>query len=223
LPAQEYQVVVGNLDQPAGSVASPIPGTFALYDPAQACFYDFFQSGLGKWQRDGSWDVVTLPGGERALTDSPTGPYWSADDYGSGLVTHTTFITSQSFSLDACPSPMLYFRHDYVIAAGDGHRDVGRVDISTDGGATWEPLAGYSGGGVFGDRQRGTARDAASSEWADVDWRDVAVDLSAYGGSVCLRFGLEVDGTVSDKGWVIDDVRVQSGHRVFLPLILRSD
>jgi subtilisin-like proprotein convertase family protein len=223
LPAHQYQVVAVNLDQPAGAAASPVPGVFALYDPASACFYDFFQSGLGKWQRDGSWDVVTLPGGEWALTDSPAGPYWSAGDYGSGLVTHTTFITSQSFSLDACPNPVLRFRHDYVIAAGDGHRDVGSVEISTDGGVTWNSLTGYSGGGVFGDRQLGTAQGAASSEWADVDWQDVAVDLSSYSGTVRLRFGLEVDGAVSDKGWIVDDVRVQSGHRVFLPLILRSD
>ncbi len=223
LPAHQYQVVAVNLNQPAGAAASPVPGIFALYDPAQACFYDFFQSGLGKWQRDGSWDVVTLPGGEWALTDSPAGPYWSAGDYGGGFVTYTTFITSQSFSLDACPSPVLHFRHDYVIAAGDGHRDVGSVEISADGGVTWEPLVSYSGGGVFGDWQWGTARDAVSSGWVDVDWHDVAVDLSPYSGTVRLRFGLEVDRAVSDKGWIIDDVRVKSGYCVFLPLILRSD
>jgi hypothetical protein len=117
----------------------------------------------------------------------------------------------------------LYFRHDYVIAAGEGHRDVGRVDISTDGGGMWEPLASYSGGGVFGDQQWGTVLDAASSEWTDVDWQDVAVDLSSYSGTVRLRFGLEVDEAVSDRGWVIDDVRVQSGYRVFLPLVMGSD
>jgi hypothetical protein len=224
LPAHQYQVVVTNLNQPGGMAVSPVPGAFALYDPAQACFYDFFQSGLGKWQWDDSWDVVTLPGGEQALTDSPAGPYWNAGDYGSGVVTHTTFITSQSFSLDECPSPLLHFRHDYVIAAGDTHRDVGRVEISTDDGVTWEPLASYSGGGVFGDQQWGLAQDAASSEWADVDWQDVLIDLSPYSGTVRLRFGLEVDEAVSDKGWVIDDIRVQTAEqRIFLPLILRSD
>jgi hypothetical protein len=99
---------------------------------------------------------------------------------------------------------------------------VGRVEISTDGGGTWEPLASYSGGGVF-DQQWGTAQGTTSSEWADVDWRDLAIDLSSYSGTVRLRFGLEVDEAVSDKGWVIDDVRVQPGHRVFLPLIIGLD
>jgi hypothetical protein len=108
-----------------------------------------------------------------------------------------------------------------VIAAGDRHRDVGWVEISADDGLTWEPLESYSGGGVFG-REAGSLPRAASPEWAAVDWRSVAIDLNPYSGTVRLRFSLEVDQAASDKGWVIDDVRVESGYSVFLPLVLRS-
>ena len=62
-----------------------------------------------------------------------------------------------------------------------------------------------------------------SPEWADVKWKNVWIRLDAYTGTVRLRFSLEVDQNVSDKGWVIDKVMAQSGHHVFLPLILKNE
>ena len=59
------QVYVGNGNQPGGLALSN-PGTFALFDPATACFYDFFESGAGQWQTNGDWGIVILPSGERA-------------------------------------------------------------------------------------------------------------------------------------------------------------
>ncbi|UCC89077.1 MAG: DUF11 domain-containing protein, partial [Anaerolineales bacterium] len=204
LQAREYQVLAVNLNEPGGAVASPQPGTFALYDPAEACFYDFFESGAGQWEGDGDWGIAILPTGERAMTDSPGGNYDSAIP---PAIKHTTAITSQAFSLISCTHPVLAFRHDYVIAQGTGHQDVGRVEISADDGVSWTELASYSGGGVFG---LGT-QDVESPEWASVDWKEVEIDLSPYTGTVRLRLSLEVDENVSDKGWIIDDLLVQSG------------
>jgi subtilisin-like proprotein convertase family protein len=198
LPAGEYLVQVVNGD---GAV-SPVPVAFALYDPAPgACFYDFFESGAGKWQSSGDWAVAVLPGGGRAVTDSPSGNYDSAIP---PAFTRTTAITSQAFSLDGCPDPVLSFRHDYVIARAGPSQDVGRVEISTDAGATWTELARYSGGGLFGV----APQDVESPEWTEVAWKDARIDLSGYSGTARLRFSLEVDRDVSDKGWLIDDVRV---------------
>jgi subtilisin-like proprotein convertase family protein len=220
LAAGEYQVRIVNGD---GGV-SPQPGTFALYDPADACFYDFFESGSGKWEGDGDWEIGILPGGERAITDSPAGNY---DNAIPPAITHTTAITSQSFEVKDCPNPALTFRHDYAIARVGDSRDVGRVEISADGGITWQELASYSGGGVFGEGV--TVQDIPSPEWTDVAWKDVAIDLSAYTGTLRLRFSLQVDRNISDKGWVIDDVMVKSGsgtnpsdYNLFLPIILRG-
>jgi hypothetical protein len=205
-------------------VVSPEPGTFALYDPAEACFYDFFESGAGQWELSGDWGIAILPGGERAMTDSPEGNYDSAI---SPVITRTTAITSQAFSLLSCSDPVLAFRHDYVIAQGTGHQDVGRVEISTDDGASWTELTSYSGGGVFGLGMQ----EVESPEWAGVDWKEVEIDLSVYTATVRLRLSLEVDGNVSDKGWVLDDLMVKSGDGsgpppsgtdVFLPIILKE-
>jgi subtilisin-like proprotein convertase family protein len=225
LPAREYQVVVHNrLDGTASN-----PATFALFAPAppNTCFYDFFESGASRWQRSGDWGIVTIvPGGERAMTDSPLGPYKSAGDYGSGIVTYTTAITSQAFNLSACTSPTLTFRHDCILAKVGSSQDIARVEISTDGGTTWTELARYSGGGIYGEGL-GT-QDVEAPEWADVNWKQVEISLSGYTGMARLRFSLEVDQNASDKGWVVDDVMVKGEvgpsnqqHSVYLPIVLK--
>jgi hypothetical protein len=199
LEAREYQLEVTNGD---GGRSAPVP--FALYSPSPARFYDFFESGAGKWELDGEWGIVALPGGNRAMTDSPAGNYNSAIP---PATTRTTHITSQPFSLDGLARPALTFRHDYVLARVGSSQDVARVEISTDNGATWATLASYMGGGIYGAGAR--AQDAQDPEWTNVDWKQVSIDLSRYSGTVRLRFSLEVDQTASDKGWVIDDVKVQ--------------
>jgi hypothetical protein len=221
LPAHEYQVIAINRNQPGGAALSPVPGTFAVYDAATACFHDFFESGAGQWQRSGEWSIVTLPDGDRAMTDSPAGPYKSARDYDGEAITYTTYITSQPFSVDDCPAPVLTFRHDYVIAQMGASQDVGRVEVSTDDGATWRELARYGSNISVGTRGLGSA-DMTSSEWMDADWQRVKISLGAYTGTVRLRFGLEVDRYLSDKGWVLDDVMVKRTELVFLPTILKG-
>jgi hypothetical protein len=228
LPAQEYAMKVVNGDQGDTS----LPGSLGLFKPENACFYDRFGSGANKWQRSGDWGLVTIvPSRERAMTDSPTTNYNNADHYGSGLITHTTAITSQAFSLAGCPNPVLTFDHDYVIAKLKGGQDVGRVEISTDDGLAWTELISYTGGSVFGSG----AQDVESPEWANLvdenDWKSVDIDLSAYTGTVRLRFSLEVnDDAVSSKGWILDNVVVKSGSGsgtgsgdVFLPIILKEN
>ena len=66
--------------------------------------------------------------------------------------------------------------------------DQGRIEISTDDGATWRQVSGRSG-------QSG--------------WRDHQVDLTSYAGEqVRLRFRLTTDGSATYDGWTIDEVQV---------------
>jgi hypothetical protein len=130
------------------------------------------------------------------------------------------------FSLLSCTNPVLIFQHDYVIDNRTPSQDVGRVEISADGGTTWTELSRYQGGDIFG---LGT-QDVTSSEWTAINWKDVQFSLSAYTGTVRLRFSLEVDQVGADKGWVLDNVRVQSGLKpgpdsgdIFLPIILKEE
>jgi hypothetical protein len=200
-----------------------------LHAPENGCFYDRFGSGPNKWQLDGDWNLVTIsPGGEPALTDSPNDNYKNAGHYGPGLTSYTTAATSTVFSLAGCINPILTFRHDYVLDNLGASQDIGRIEISTDGGATWSLLASYTGGGEFGP----TPAQLNSPEWAEADWKTVQLDLQPYTGAsqVLLRFSLEVDKDISDKGWVVDDITVKSAtvgpgtgteESIFLPLILK--
>jgi hypothetical protein len=213
LPPGEYQLRVLNGD--GGTSLAPV--AFALYAPSRARFYDFFESGTSRWQLSGEWGIVELPGGGRAISDSPEGNYRHAS---TRELSRTTAISSQPFSLDGLNAPLLQFRHDYVLARLGSSEDLARVEISTDDGASWQLLKSYSGGGPYGL----VARQALDSEWQDVNWKYETIDLSGYAGTLRLRFSLTVDGSVSDKGWLLDDVRVFSpddlGAR-YLPLISR--
>jgi hypothetical protein len=221
VPAAEYALRVVNGD--GGQAATP--HTLALFAPqADACFYDFFESGANQWQADGEWGVVALPGGGHALTDSPAGNYASA---APPALLRTTSITSSIFSLDGCQEPILTFRHDYLLAWLGLTVDVAWVEISSDGGETWSDLQAYTGGGIYdifapgqrAGRRIGLSRyassfvpgpaAAASGEWADPDWKTVEISLAGYTGATRLRFSLVVDQYASDKGWLIDDVIVK--------------
>jgi len=208
LRAGDYRVEVVSLNQPGGAIVSPTPGAFALFDAANACFYDFFESGSSQWELGGAWDIVAFPGGGYAITDSPGGNYDSAT---APAITRTTAITSVPFSLNGCSMPLLAFRHDYILASVGPSRDVGRVQISTDGGATWETLTGYTGGGFFGNQVWQPRETGAGDEWSNPNWRTAEIGLSDYSGTVQLRFVLEVDRDISDRGWLIDDVMVVAG------------
>jgi hypothetical protein len=65
--------------------------------------------------------------------------------------------------------------------------------------------------------------DTTSPEWADANWEKVRISLETYTGTVQLRFGLEVDRYLSEKGWVLDDVMVKQTRVVFLPVVLRGE
>jgi hypothetical protein len=220
VPAQEYALKVVNGD--GGQAFAP--GTLSMFESLApgVCFYDRFASGPNQWLRSGDWEIGILPDGERAMTDSPAGNYDSAI---TPTLTYSTWITSEAFRLDACAYPLLTFRHDYVIDNRAPSQDVGRVQLSTDDGATWTQLVSYSGG-IPGLE----AGAVPAPEWAEVEWKAVEIDLGAYTGTLRLRFGLEVDQVGADKGWVIDDVLVKSGPGpnplavpLYLPIIVKEE
>jgi hypothetical protein len=89
--------------------------------------------------------------------------------------------------------------------------------------ATWTATPSYSGGGFYGPVVLATGAD----EWGSAEWKTAALSLAGHSGTVQLRFSLEVDQGIADKGWAIDGVRVTDGApaltpRLFAPLIGRS-
>ncbi len=86
--------------------------------------------------------------------------------------------------------------------------DGGIVEISTDGGGSWTlltPMTPYPyatrPGTIAGPFADGMPLYSGSH-----GWREECFDLSAYQGSVTLRFRFGTDGYVNREGWYIDDV-----------------
>ncbi len=83
------------------------------------------------------------------------------------------------------------------------------VEISTDGGETWNqitPTGGYPYSITLNSSfpfEPGTPCFA----WTDV-WTEVVFDLSAYEGSARIGFSFGSDGSVAREGWYIDDITV---------------
>lgn len=90
--------------------------------------------------------------------------------------------------------------------------DGGLLEITTDGGATWQtvtPSGGYPylmrAGSIPGPFP------AETPVWAgSVTWAPVQVDLAAFHGRARLRWSFGSDGAVAREGWYLDDVRVFS-------------
>ncbi len=88
--------------------------------------------------------------------------------------------------------------------------DGGLLEISTNGGASWQVLT-PAGGYNYRIRAGGTPGPfpAETQVWSGThDWREVTVDLAAFAGAVQLRWAFGSDGSVAREGWYIDDVKV---------------
>ena len=91
--------------------------------------------------------------------------------------------------------------------------DFGYVEVSTDGGKTWDTLPGKSttnnnpsganyGNGLTG--KSGAADGAASAQWIQEQ-----MDLSPYvGKNILLRFEYITDDAYNTPGWAIDDIAI---------------
>jgi hypothetical protein len=145
---------------------------------------DNFEAGAGQWSAAGTWGLTAAAAASpvNSMTDSPGAFYANNTDAASTLAV--------AVDLSAQPRPVLAFLHRYSLEQGF---DFGRVEVSTNGGASWSaPVATWTGEkNAFGAEQ---------------------LDLSAYAssGSFKVRFRLSSDGSVVRDGWYVDDVRIGS-------------
>ncbi len=148
-------------------------------------FSDSAESGAGNWIADPPWGVTAASahGGLNAFTDSP------GSNYANNAATALTL--GSTIDLSHATRPRLSFWHRYTFEPGF---DFGRVEISINGGSTWDPtpVRSYS--------------DTA-------DWTREQIDLAPWLGqaAVKIRFRVVTDGTVTQDGWYVDDILVDEG------------
>jgi hypothetical protein len=148
--------------------------------PGSLIFSDDVENGPGLWTSNGSWapDTNDWHTGTTSWTDSPGSNYSPDQD---------TWIESESRDLSGVSSATLSFWHKYDIVSGDN----GFVEISLDGGSSWDPtpLATFSG--------------------IQNSWEKVHISINGpFTANVKIRFRLQTDSVDNGPGWWIDDIKI---------------
>ena len=130
-----------------------------------------------------------------SFTDSKTGSY-------SNNAT-VTMILKNAVDLSTNAHPRLSFWTKYDI---ESNYDYGQVEISTNNGSTFTPLAGnYTEPGTGTFQPNGEPLyDGVQSNWVNEE-----IDLTNFNSSQAkLKFELKTDGSVTKDGWFIDDIGI---------------
>ncbi len=120
---------------------------------------------------------------------------WGTDLYGTYNNRANMVLVGPTVDVSSWPQVTLDFWHWRDADAND----TSLVEVSSDGGLTWNQVASYTG----------TFRS----------WRAETLNVSAYKSSAfTFRFILKTDALVSDTGWYIDDVELDTFLRQLVPV-----
>jgi len=162
-------------------------------------FEDDGENGLSQWSTFGGWGLTTSSyhSPSHSFTDSPTGNYPNNANM---------WLRSPAIDLTNMSDATLNYWTKWDI---ETDWDFGLVEISTNGGISWTPLVGQymqpgSGQGV-------QTTGLYGYEGTQLNWVRESISLSAYAGqTIHLRFRLISDSWVTEDGWYVDDISVNS-------------
>ncbi|MGP0584165.1 S8 family serine peptidase [Paenibacillus timonensis] len=189
-----YYYVVTATDYSDNESAKSNELELAVVRPATVFSDNFDGSSDNGWTHSGTrdeWERGTPaePGPASAVS---TPNVWGTDldnNYENGA---SASLVSPTIDLSAVNNATLLFDQWFEI---ETNYDNGYVEISSDGGNTWNEL------GKFSHSTNGK------------QWSPVYYNLDAYAGEqVKVRFRLTTDGSVVKAGWYIDNVQVLSAN-----------
>ena len=187
------------------------PGDCGPGTTANILFTDGFEAGIGGWTHSGTGDTWAI-----ATTNPHSGvSHVHANDPAS--VSDQRLI-SPPVTLPTGQNPVvLKFWHvpNLENSGTTACYDGGILEVSTDGGATWTqvPPANLLVGPYTGAVSSTFSNPLAGLQaWCGATtYFNTIADVSAYAGqTVQFRMRLGSDTSVSDAGWDVDDVTVQS-------------
>jgi len=169
-------------DVPAQSgITTPLDFVLAPY---QVILEDDVEGGNIGWTAQSPWAITTEAAASptHSWTDSPGGSYGD---------NRNVSLTSPALDLTAMTGTTLEFSHIYDIESG---WDFGYVEVSDDGGSTWDTVATYTGTHLG-------------------PWQIMTLPVSQLDGAaaVRVRFRLETDWSVTADGWHVDDITLRAG------------
>jgi len=174
----EFQV---DIQANGGSYEKPV--FFFTVVGIQPGFSDDVESGQGYWTHGGGNDLWHIT---EHRSNSPSHS-WYCGQEGSWQYTDNMNAWLLSEDIALYPESKLVFWTYYELETG---YDYGYVEVSADGGSTWQqlgdPFNGSSGG-----------------------WVRIERDLRNFSGVIKIRFRLTSDGAVTREGWYVDDISVE--------------
>ena len=183
-----------------------LEGTFSMYEN----FADTSVGARPGWRVTGEWEFGVPPQG-----GGPVASTKLSSNYGDR--THS-LLDTPAYDLRSLPTPKLRILHWYDTEAD---YDGGRIAISTDGGATFSPIAAsHFESGAYDATIRSDAQSPLAGEpvWAGRinGFTEARVDLDAALGpsprdEVVIRFEFASDANTTDLGWSIAWVHIGDG------------
>ena len=157
--------------------------------PWMEVFHDDFESGLGAWSfvGDHPWglDSREYYSGSFSLAETPAPGTLYNPNIDSSYAETTVDLTYRA-------SAHLSFWHLHYFEPGC---DYGLVEVSSDGGATYQEIAAF---------------DSPKTEW-----REERLDLTPFcGSSLRIRFNIMTDANIEQPGWNLDDITVAASDTV---------
>ncbi|XYH92769.1 M36 family metallopeptidase [Sorangium sp. So ce1128] len=143
---------------------------------------------------------------------APPNRVWRGVDLGS--LSDATLV-SPALEVSATDSFVLTFAHRHQFEESDGTAwDGAVIEISADGGETWEDIGRYVSPGyngrITGDSGNPLARRRAyvgeSPSWPELDRVSVNLGTRFAGKTVRVRFRMGTDEAAGDTGWEMDDI-----------------
>lgn len=169
-----------------------------VYGNTTEIFYDNADSETTYWDSS-NWGLSTTSyvSAPSSITDSPGG------DYGNNQT--KSIVLSDPIDLEDALIANVSFYAKWDI---ENNWDFVQFEVSTDGGANWEPQCGnYTNTGVS---NQNIGSDEPLYDGVQTDWVLEEIDLSYYvGQQVLFRFLLFSDGGVTEDGFYFDDLSVK--------------
>ncbi|SDI19832.1 Serine protease, subtilisin family [Actinokineospora alba] len=145
---------------------------------------DFFDPTARAWRFNNPFGRGNLTGG--------TGLFATADSDFEGFVAMDTELVSPPVDLSAVDAPVIRFRQDF---SANSH-EIAEVDLSIDGGSTWETVFSQPGDFGLGDRRGPRVEE---------------IPVPGAAGLTDVRVRFHYYNAMFDWWWQVDDVLVGGG------------
>jgi hypothetical protein len=188
-----------------------LPGDCGIGTTPNVLFTDGFETGAPGWTHSGTGDTWAL---STANPRTGTTSYFALDP----ATISDQRLVSPAVALPTGQNPLtLSFWHVPSLEPNGASAcyDGGILEVSTDGGTTWTQVPNAN---LLVGPYRGVISSSFSNPLAGLNawcgttsYINTIADVSAYAGQTArFRLRLGSDNSVSNPGWHIDDVKVQS-------------